>query len=325
MTKDGMRDCVIDPRTATRELRENMGKKDTRIESPLAWDEYRNKSVEQALPIIYFHAQSASATIREWYWQSIRRKRNTSLGFRSATFVLLTIGTLFPILAALGDDSRERLQYTQLGVMSLALAGLLQVADKVFGWSSGWLRYITTAMAMENLARKFELDWASYMFEKTGDIGDNDKKALFDIALKFEQDTANLQGDETDKWVTEFSSSVALLGELIKSQRESGEKAVEAARAMMVSQQKSAEEHAKSLQVGSVEVVIRHKSEPVLLNISVDTGTAQEFMGVSWAQAGLTPGHHTISITRSGATPVTIQKIVEIKAGGIAHSEVQFS
>jgi hypothetical protein len=245
---------------------------------------------------------------------------------RHPTFVLLIIGTLFPILAALGDDSRERLQYTQLGVMSLALAGLLQVADKVFGWSSGWLRYITTAMAMENLARKFELDWASYMFEKTGDVGDNDKKALFDIALKFEQDTANLQGDETDKWVTEFSSSVALLGELIKSQRESGERAVEAAaRAMMASQQKSAEEHAKSLQVGGVEVVIKHKSEPVLLSISVGTGTAQEFMGVSWAQAGLTPGHHTISITRPGATPVTIQKIVEIKPGGIAHSEVQFS
>jgi SMODS and SLOG-associating 2TM effector domain 2 len=116
-----------------------MSKKDTRIESPLAWDEYRNKPLEQALPIIYSHAQSTSATIREWYWQSIRRKRYTSLGFRSVTFVLLIIGTLFPILAGLGDSQGERLQYTQLGVVSLALAGLLQVADKVFGWSSGWL------------------------------------------------------------------------------------------------------------------------------------------------------------------------------------------
>jgi hypothetical protein len=302
-----------------------MGKKDTRIERPLAWDEYRNKSPEQALPIIYFHAQSASATIREWYWKSIRRKRNTSLGFRSGTFVLLIIGTLFPILAGLGDSPGERLRYTQLGVVSLALAGLLQVADKVFGWSSGWLRYITTAMAMENLARKFELDWASYIFEKSGDVGDNDKKPLFDLALKLEQDTTNLQGDETDKWVTEFSSSVALLGELIKSQREAGEKAVEAARATMASQQKAAEEHAKSLQSGGVEVGIKNNAEPVLLNISVDAGPAQEFMGFSWAQAGLTPGHHTISITRPGATPVTIQKIVEIKPGSIAHSEVQFS
>jgi hypothetical protein len=180
-------------------------------------------------------------------------------------------------------------------------------------------------MAMENLARKFELDWASYIFEKSGDVSDNDKKPLFDIALKFEQDTEKLQGDETDKWVTEFSSSVALLGELIKSQRESGEKAVEAARATIASQQKVVEEHAKSLQGGGVEVTIKHEAEPVLLNISVDAGTAQEFMGSSWAQAGLTPGQHTISITRPGARPVTIQKIVEIQPGSIAHSEVKFS
>jgi hypothetical protein len=178
---------------------------------------------------------------------------------------------------------------------------------------------------MENLARKFELDWASHILGKSGDVDDNDKKLLFDVALKFEQDTATLQGDETDKWVTEFSSSVALLGELIKSQREAGEKAVEAARATIVSQQKAAGEHAKSQQSGGVEVAIKHKAEPIPLSISVDAGTAQEFMGISWAQTGLTPGHHTISITTAGATPVTIQKIVEIKPASIAHSEVQFS
>jgi len=55
-------------------------------------------------------------------------------------------------------------------------------------------------------------------------IGDGDIKPLFDLAEHFDEEILKLQSDETAKWVTEFSSGVALLGELIKSQRESSEK-----------------------------------------------------------------------------------------------------
>src|SRR5262249_20894688 len=257
-----------------------------------------------------------------WYWQSIRSKRISSLVVLFLTLTLLIVGTVLPILAGLGDVPEARLRLTQIGVAALAFAGLLQVADRTFGWSSGWLRYITTVTAMEDLTRKFELEWASYILEKGSNIGAADTKVLFDLAKQFESEVAKLQSDETSKWVTEFSSSVALLGELIKSQRESGEKTVEAGRA---AQQKAAQDSERERKKGAVQLTIVHKAAPVPVTISMDAERAEQFVGSSWAKANLEPGHHTVSVTTTDATPQTIQKIVDVPPGGVANAEVRLA
>jgi hypothetical protein len=302
-----------------------MAKKDVRTETLLAWDEYKDKPFDKALPSIYSHAEGISKAKCTWYWYSIRTKRLSSLSVRLLTFALLIIGTVLPILAGLGDSPTIRLKCTQLGVVALAFAGLLQVADRVFGWSSGWLRYITTVTAMENLTRKFELDWAGYIVDKGSQLGDGDTRVLFELAKRFEDEISKLQSDETDKWVTEFNSSLALLGELIKSQRESAEKTAETARATLASQQRTAQESEKARQSGAVELSIVHRAAPVAVRIAIDREAAQEFVGVSWAKAGVTPGQHTISVTTTGVAPQTIQRIVEVPAGGVARTEARLS
>jgi hypothetical protein len=300
-------------------------KNDVRVDALLAWDEYKNKPLNEALATIYTHAGNSSKEQCTWYWTSIRSKRLSSLGILSFTLVLLIIGTVLPILAGLGDKPEVRLRFTQFGVAALAFAGLLQVADRIFGWSSGWLRYIATVTAMENLTRKFELDWGAYILEKGATIGDGDTKPLFDLAKRFEDDISKLQSDETAKWITEFSSSVTLLGDLIKSQREAGEKNVEAARANMESQQKAAQESEKARRRGAVELNIIHKAAPVAISIAVDAEPAQEFLGLHWAKADLQPGQHILSVRTTGVPPQTIQKIVEVPPGGVATAEVNLS
>jgi hypothetical protein len=210
-----------------------LAKGNVRTGGLLTWNEYKDKPPEQSFVSIYSHARDISKAGCDWYWQSIRIKRASSLLIISVSLALLVLGTLLPILAGLGDRPDVRLQYTQLGVAALACAGLLQVADRVFGWSSGWLRYITTVTTMENRTRRFELEWSSYIIEKGGELGNGDIRLLFGLAKQFEDDIAGMQSDETAKWVTEFSSSVTVLGDLIKTQREAGEKDVEAARAAM--------------------------------------------------------------------------------------------
>jgi len=302
-----------------------MAKKDVRAEALLAWNEYKDKPFDTVLPAIYCHAENLSKAKCTWYWESIKSKRLSSLGVRLLTFTLLIVGTVLPILAGLGEKPEVRLQCTQLGVAALVFAGLLQVADRVFGWSSGWLRYITTVTAMENLTLKFELDWASYIVDKGSKIGDGDTNPLFDLAKRFEDDISKLQSDETDKWVMEFNSSVALLGELIKSQRDSVEKTAEAAHVAIVSQQEAAQESEKARQNGAVELNIIHKAAPITVNIAIDEEPAREFVGSSWAKLSLKPGQHTISVMTTGATPQTIQKIVEVPPGGVARTEVKLS
>lgn len=229
-----------------------MAKEDIKATAKLTWDEYKEKPVEQALPSIYSQAIESAKKFSGWYWSSIRTKRLTSLTVRISTFLLLGVGTIFPILAGLWMEPVDKLQLTQLGVCALALAGLFQIADRVFGWSSGWLRYMTTATAMENLSQKFEFDWASYILSKGGRLADSDVKPLFDIAVELQKSLMKLQVEETNKWVTEFNTGAALLGDLIKSQRQTSEKASEAASALVAAQQAVAEANTKSRLLDSV-------------------------------------------------------------------------
>lgn len=293
-----------------------MAKPDIKEESYLSWNEYIGKSIDQALPSIHTKACALSELFTKWYWRSIGGKRRMSLGTRALTFFLLVAGTLMPILTGLHEyEVEQQLLFTQLAICSLALAGLIQVADKVFGWSSGWLRYIATVTAMENQTRKFEIDWAGYILSKNGIISDADIKPLFDIAVLFQDSMVKLLNDETEKWAAEFNTGTALLADLIKSQRESSEKAVEAANASIITQR------AKENLTGALEISIVHKANPVPVTIAIDNHNPESFLGTAWSCINVAPGQHTITIESNDTSK--IKKVAEVPAGGIARLEIK--
>lgn len=300
-----------------------MAKPDIRSESMLKWDEYKDKSFDLALPSIYGRADIDGKRYASWYWTSIETKRNTSLGVRFLTFILLIFGTLLPVAAGLLEKPDAKLTLTQLGVCALALGGLLQVGDRIFGWSSGWIRYISTATAMENLLRKFEMEWAGYVIDKLGKLSDSDTKPLFDKAVQLQEGLIKLQIDETESWKAEFNTGGALLGDLIKSQRESADKAQEAARATQASQKTTDEAAEKAKQTGAVEVTFVHKSTPVEVGIAVDDSLAEKFTGLVWSKLKIPPGQHKVVITPSGSTSPLIAKVVDIKPAMTTPLEVK--
>jgi low affinity Fe/Cu permease len=299
------------------------GKQDIKVEELGAWDNYANASASKALPAIYEHAKNASSVARTWYWKSIRSKRIASQLIRAASFVLLLFGAVLPILAGLSDDVDQRLACTQLGVAALAIAGLLQAGDRIFGWSSGWLRYITTVTAMEAATRKFELDWANYMISKPGALIDDDKRQLFEMAQQLEDEIGKLQSDETNKWVSEFNSSLAMLNDLIRSQRESAEKAAEAAQSAVVAKESAAAAKEKAQKLGGIQLSLLHKAAPVAVSVGLDSGNAETFTGTAWSRLQVTPGLHTVHVTTTVPTVQTIQQIVDVLSGEIAHTEVK--
>jgi hypothetical protein len=203
-------------------------------------------------------------------------------------------------------------------VAALAIAGLLQAGDRIFGWSSGWLRYMTTVTAMETTTRKFEIDWAHFMICKTEAVGENDKRPLFELAKRLEDDIAKLRIDETDRWVSEFNSSLALLNDLIKSQRESAERTAEAARS-------AGAEREKRQELGGIELAITHAAQPAAVRIRLDNSDEVTFSGTSWSRLEVSPGLHTVQVTSTTPPAQTIQKVVNVPAGDIGRVEIKLS
>jgi len=285
----------------------------------LVWNQFAGKAPEEALPAIYDHTVRFSDACRGWYWKSVRTKRWVSLFSRLVTLMLAGFGVAAPLIAAMAGTDAEKLHWSQFAVIALAMAGMVQLTDRVFGWSSGWLRYIATVTAMENLTRQFQLEWAVYLVNLERPAGPGEVRPLFEIAQRFQTQLGELQVTETDGWIAEFNTGRAMLGDVIKSSREAADKSTaEARNALLALHQANVH--------GSIELTVMTTREPApALRVALDGGHAEVCNGLTWARLKVDPGHHqaVIQAFHGDAIVTEVIRIIEIPAGGVARVTIQ--
>lgn len=293
-----------------------MAKENIVTPKTLAWDELKDKTVDESLAIIYERIKLASNQMCDWYWESIESKKRMSLMTRAFAVSFLVIGTILPILSALMESDKNKLAFTQFGITALVLAGLWTLVDRIFGWSSGWMRYIVTVTSMENLVKVYHWQWGNYISSKNGPLERSDLKVLFDMTVALQNELIKLLSDETSKWVIEFNASISLLESAIKAQREASEKQMEAILSNVSEKTKEEdrknEEAKQANENGQVQVSFAYKDKPKKLKLQLDNLEPVEFEGYSWAILGLNPGPHILRIEIEGV-PHLIEKILEIK------------
>jgi hypothetical protein len=201
---------------------------------PPAWD--GSKPME-SLRALRAYAESQAQGAAEWYYRGKKRKRRLSVTGRFLTIVLTALGGLIPVAAAIFFGSAaqelERLRFNQWGYLAIGLAGLALGFDRFYGGSSGWMRYITTALAIESLLEEFRLDWAKLESELAAQPNDPglvgsaiDRIKAFVLAVR-----ARVE-NETQAWVSEFRSTMTQLEkqteEALNAAREEARKDLEA-------------------------------------------------------------------------------------------------
>jgi uncharacterized protein YgfB (UPF0149 family) len=286
------------------------------------WDQFKDKTPNEIIKCVYEHISNTSHKICSWYWSSISKKRNTSLAVRFLALSFLMVGTVLPLIAAVAKAPEHRLDLTQVGIAVLILAGLLQLADRIFGWSSGWMRYISTVTAMENLTRTFQMEWGQYLITTTLPLELTDAQTLFTLALKLEQELTQLQAEETNKWVTEFTSGIALLDSMIKTQREQTEKKLDEIRASLTEKERKDLLDKKEKLHGSLEVTLVFKGDAKSIMIGIVPNDLVEFLGNSWTQIKVSPGQHILRIRTMSEPNRIIERVVDIKPDEINQLEV---
>jgi SMODS and SLOG-associating 2TM effector domain 2 len=76
---------------------------------------------------------------------------------------LRIMGGLVPIIkATLHQTEIDRIPFDfgQAGYLLIAEAAGCVGLDRFFGYSTGWIRYITTAMAIEKSLEEYRMEWA---------------------------------------------------------------------------------------------------------------------------------------------------------------------
>jgi hypothetical protein len=193
----------------------------------------------------------------------------------------------------------------------------MQMGDKVFGWSSGWQRYVTTVTAMEKLSLDFELDAARYVLSRAT-LTAQDLPAFLDIAKQFTGQIEARRSEETAAWVTEFNAGLAALSDVIRVQKEASDKAVAARR-----------DEAKP---GAIEVGITQGTtppKPVSVYLDGDAATARkDFMGASVVFSSVSGGLHSIRVVRDegkAGGEMVQEKSVTVTPGASVQVSVSFA
>jgi integrase len=123
--------------------------------------------VQESIKRLYLYAEAVADESIDWYGRHKRKLAWKSRLLRLLAIILTAVGGLTPILSALGWA--QNLNIGQLGYLFLGLAAACVGLDRFIGFSSGWIRYITTKMTLERALSDFRFEWA--MIEITVNTG----------------------------------------------------------------------------------------------------------------------------------------------------------
>jgi hypothetical protein len=237
----------------------------------------------------------------DWYYRRKRPKQIGSQSMRFCAIVLASVGGLVPIIVALPHVNPawmlEKWGYVALGVAAACL-GL----DKFFGFSTGWVRYISAAQDIQKQLYAFQIDWARAMSKLGGNAPTPlEVDGFLQIAKDFSNRVMSEVEQETQQWIVEFQSSLAEL------QKTSGAQ-LDAARP------------------GSLTVNVANASladPPVTVNVDgTDYGILS---GNSWTVRQIPPGPHVVTIRGTKAGSVLLQSgSVLVPPGSMAKLDLSF-
>jgi hypothetical protein len=241
---------------------------------------------------------TAATKEADWYNRKKFSKSLWSKVIRFSSIILIGLGGIFPLVSKIG--SLEHV--SDWGYVCIALAGTLLFLDRFFGFSSGWVRYITTEFEIRKQIREFEMRWQIEMsrIDLCEEQLTCDKMIQMLTMLKdFSASVDELIKQETNTWATEFQNNISEL-------------------------QKIASAKMEEFRPGFIKVVVKNRTAYKDLVIKVDDIDRKVLVGNEALIDNVTPGPHTITAegekTGGGKVPVTI--VVSVEANKIATAEL---
>ncbi len=100
--------------------------------------------------------------------------------------------------------------------MALLVAVACVGVDRYFGMTSGWMRDVATAQAVQRRLQALQFDWASESIREVlgpaeGTAGEAAERCL-GVLRRFTEDVTELVRAETTDWMVEFRTGSAPLG-----------------------------------------------------------------------------------------------------------------
>ncbi len=165
----------------------------------------------ERLEELYRWSEERAVEAIDWYRRDRLWKRRWARLLRFGAAAFGAVGMTAPLVALTGLADRA----AEWGYVSLALSAVCLGADRAFGLTSGWMRDVSTAQALQRRLEAFQFDWASECVREVlgpteGTAGEAAERCL-GVLRRFCEDVSELVRSETSDWMLEFRATMTQL------------------------------------------------------------------------------------------------------------------
>jgi hypothetical protein len=171
----------------------------------LDWSEMARRA---SLSQVFEHATGLAREAEQWYAR--KRPANKTWGriLRLAAIAFGAVGALLPILAEIVNTRDDVAIAPGWSAIALAVGAILVSIDKLFGFSAGWMRYMTAELRLKALRHDFEYTWNVLLVSADEPPSDAQVAALVDLTRTFVASVNGVVDRETGGWVSDFSGAL---------------------------------------------------------------------------------------------------------------------
>jgi hypothetical protein len=166
----------------------------------------------ERLDELYRWVERGALETSRWYLADRVWKRRGARALRCGAAVGATLGAALPLLDLTGVVGGV----APWGYLALLLAVSCVGIDRFFGVTSGWIRDMATAQAVQRRLQVLQFDWASESVREVlgpaeGTASEAAERCLA-VLRRFSEDVTELVRTETADWMVEFRTGPAPLG-----------------------------------------------------------------------------------------------------------------
>ncbi|MEU0160929.1 SLATT domain-containing protein [Streptomyces sp. NPDC006261] len=166
----------------------------------------------ERLDELYRWVESGALATAKWYLTDRVWKRRGARALRLGTAAGVVAGAALPLLDLTGTLSGS----AGWGYLSLLLGAACMGCDRYFGLTSGWIRNLATAQAVQRRLQVLQFDWASEcvreMLGPSEGTASEAAERCLGVLRRFSEDITELVRSETADWMVEFRAGPAPMG-----------------------------------------------------------------------------------------------------------------
>ncbi|MEV6963028.1 SLATT domain-containing protein [Streptomyces sp. NPDC051207] len=166
----------------------------------------------QRLDELYRWVERCALDTAAWYLADRVGKRRGARALRCGAAAGAVTGAALPLLDLTGVLGGS----APWGYLALLLAAACVAADRFFGVTSGWMRDVAAAQAVQRRLQVLQFDWATECVREVlgpteGTAGEAAERCL-GVLRRFSEDVTELVRAETAEWMGEFRTGAAPVG-----------------------------------------------------------------------------------------------------------------